>query len=128
MKLCAQAYILGSQDPQYQHILDNVCSIVFLATPHRGSSLADILNKFLYVSFHSPKQYINDLMRNSLRISDINDQFRIHADKMQIVSFFETQPTNVGLKKLVSRPAPALRVTLIIFYLDRSWSREIRLS
>jgi hypothetical protein len=96
-----KAYILGCQDPQYQHILDNVCSVVFLATPHRGSSLADILNKFLYVSFHSPKQYINDLMRNSQRISDINDQFRLHADKMQIVSFFETQPTNVGLKKVV---------------------------
>lgn len=96
-----KAYILGSQDPQYQHILGNVCSIVFLATPHRGSSLADILNKFLFVSFHSPKQYINDLMRNSPRISDINDQFRIHADKMQIVSFFETQPTNVGLKRVI---------------------------
>ncbi|KAH8891099.1 hypothetical protein GQ53DRAFT_823737 [Thozetella sp. PMI_491] len=96
-----KAYILGSQDHQFSHILDTVCSIVFLATPHRGSNLAEILNKFLSVSFQSTKQYVSDLQKNSARIMDINDQFKLHANKMQLVSFFETQATTVGLKKII---------------------------
>lgn len=98
-----QAYILGSQDPQFCHIIDKVASIVFLATPHRGSDLAETLSKFLTASFQSPKQYIVELQKNSARISDINDQFKLYADRLDLVSFFETQPTSVaGLKKLVS--------------------------
>lgn len=97
----AQAYILGSQDAQFQDILGSVRAIVFLATPHRGSNLAQTLTKFLQVSFQSPKQYVSDLQRSSARIVDINDQFKLHADKMQIVSFFETQPTSVGIRKMV---------------------------
>lgn len=97
-----QAYILGSQDPQFQHITNTICSIIFLATPHRGSSLAETLNKILSVSIQSSKQYVSDLQRNSSRIIDINDQFRLYADKIQIVSFFETQPTSIGIKKAVS--------------------------
>jgi hypothetical protein len=96
-----KAYILGNSDAQYRSIMETVCSIVFLATPHRGSGLADILNKLLTVSFQSPKQYISDLMKNSPRIADINDQFRLHAEKAQVVSFFETKPTSMGLKKLI---------------------------
>lgn len=96
-----QAYILGSQDLQFQPILNSVCSIVFLATPHRGSSLADTLNKLLSISLQAPKQYVNDLQKNSARIVDINDQFRFFAEKVDIVSFFETQPTSMGIKKAV---------------------------
>lgn len=105
----AQAYILGSQDFQFQSILNAVCSIVFLATPHRGSSLADTLNKLLNISLQSPKQYVSDLQKSSARIVDINDQFRFYADKVQIVSFFETQPTSVGIKKSVRTSAAALQ-------------------
>lgn len=97
-----QAYILGSQDPQYQDILKTVCGIVFLATPHFGSSLAEILNRFLHVSFQSAKQYVNDLGKDSARIGDINDQFKFYADRMDIVSFFETQSTSLGVRKAVS--------------------------
>lgn len=74
---------------------------MFLATPHRGSGLADVLSKFLSISLHSPKDYIGDLVRNSPRISDINEQFRTYAGRLQIVSFFETHPTIIGLKKVV---------------------------
>ncbi len=96
-----KAYILGTQDVQYRDILDNVRGIVFLATPHRGSNLADMLNTLLSATFQSPKQYVTDLHRNSARISDINDQFRLYADKLELVSFFETMPTSVGIKKVV---------------------------
>lgn len=77
--------------------------MVFLATPHRGSYAAEILNRLLQVSFQSPKQYVKDLQKNSARITDINDQFRHHAEKLQLVSFFETKPTStvMGLGKTV---------------------------
>ncbi|KAI0156467.1 hypothetical protein GGR57DRAFT_82780 [Xylariaceae sp. FL1272] len=96
-----KAYILGCHDPQYQDIVKTVCSIVFLATPHRGSGLAEILNRFLQISTVSPKQYVTDLQKNSTRIRDINDQFRLHAPRMQIVSFFETMQTAVGPRKMI---------------------------
>lgn len=78
-----------------------ICGIIFLATPHRGSGLADILNRLLQLSGQSSKEYVSDLQKNSARIRDINDQFRLHASRFQIVSFFETYPTSMGLRKTV---------------------------
>ena len=92
---------MGYNDPQFHDILDRVCSIVFLATPHRGSSMAEILNRFLLASFQSSKRYISDLQKSSDRIREINDQFRLHAPRIQIVSFFETQPCKIGPMKIV---------------------------
>ncbi|KAI0122935.1 hypothetical protein BJ170DRAFT_118323 [Xylariales sp. AK1849] len=96
-----KALTLGYNDPQYQQILNTVCGIVFLATPHRGSGLAGILNKFLRVTFQSTKKYVSDLQRNSSGIEDINDQFRHHAPRLQIVSFFETLPSHFGMTKII---------------------------
>ncbi|KAK8009239.1 hypothetical protein PG991_011790, partial [Apiospora marii] len=96
-----KALILGYNDSQFKEILDAVRSVVFLATPHRGSGLAEILNRFLQVSFHAPKKYVGDLQRNSPGIEDINEQFRHHASRLQIVSFFETMPSSLGLTKTI---------------------------
>lgn len=77
-------------------------SILFLATPHRGSNLAELLNKILQVSFtHTPKQYITDLSRNSSTLESINDEFRHVARVLKIASFYETLPTSIGVKKIV---------------------------
>lgn len=97
------AYILGQNDPHYKDIIQSTCSIIFLATPHRGTNLAEVLNRILRASIfsHSPKQYITELQRNSPTLQDINDQFRNISSDLQIVSFFETKPTTVGPKKMV---------------------------
>ena len=98
-----KAYILGQSDPQYQDIVQSVRSIVFLSTPHRGTNLAELLNKILSVSLfnHSPKKYITELKQNSPALQDINELFRNIAPKLQIVSLYETQPTSIGPKKLM---------------------------
>lgn len=98
-----KAYILGQNDPQYQDIVQSVRSIVFLSTPHRGTNLAELLNKILSVSLfnHSPKKYITELKQNSSALQDINEQFRNIAPKLQIASFYETQPTSIGPKKIM---------------------------
>jgi len=74
-------------------------AITFLATPHRGTNLATILNWILTSTFLSnSKQYISDLNQNSVALQKLNDQFRHIAPKLDIVSFYETRATPVGLK------------------------------
>ena len=75
--------------------------MVFLATPHRGTDLAKLLNRMLFVSFQSPKDFIVDLRRSSAALEEINEQFRHVAPKLSIFSFYETLPTHVGPKKVV---------------------------
>jgi hypothetical protein len=74
---------------------------MFLATPHRGTNLAELLNRILSVSFQSPKNFIFDLNKSSPALEELNEQFRHIAPKLSIVSFYETLYTTVGLKKLV---------------------------
>jgi hypothetical protein len=96
----------GQYDPDYQDIIEAVSAILFLSTPHRGTNLAEILNRILQVSFISaPKQYISDLTKNSLTLQKLNEQFRHVAPKLDIVSFYETQTTTVGfnMNQIVSR-------------------------
>jgi indole-3-glycerol phosphate synthase len=99
-----KAYILGQNDLHYKDIVQSMASIVFLSTPHRGTNLADVLNRILTASVfnHSPKQYIAELKSNSPTLHEINEQFRHVASTLQIVSFFETMPTVIGPKKMVS--------------------------
>lgn len=76
-------------------------AIIFLATPHRGTNLADLLNRMLFVSFQSSKEFIVDLSKSSSALEEINEQFRHVAPKLSIISFHETLPTLVGPKKVV---------------------------
>ena len=99
--LTDQAYLLGQNDETYQDIVNSISAIVFLATPHRGTDLAELLNRMLFVSFQSPKDFIVDLGRNSAALEEINEQFRHVAPKLSIFSFHETLPTHVGPKKVV---------------------------
>ncbi|KAE8453869.1 hypothetical protein EG329_007645 [Mollisiaceae sp. DMI_Dod_QoI] len=98
-----QAYILGQNDEKYAGIVSSIKSILFLATPHRGSNLAEILNRILTVSIfnHSPKLYISELKNGSQTVEALNEQFRHIAPKLDILSFYETLPTSVGLSKMM---------------------------
>ncbi|KAM7212469.1 hypothetical protein V8F06_012156 [Rhypophila decipiens] len=69
----------------------------FLASPHRGSDSAKLLNSVLRASpFLNPKQYISDIARNSGVLSIINDKFRLVSEDLQIWSFYETIKTCMG--------------------------------
>lgn len=89
---------------EYKDIVSKIKAVLFLSTPHRGTDLADILNKILSGSVfgHSPKDYVNELTKKSPTIDELNEQFRHHAAKLQIFSFYETLTTTVGpLKTLI---------------------------
>ena len=71
--------------------------MVFLATPHRGSALAETLNRVLSVSLvSSSKQYVSDLQRSSVSLGDLNHQFRNIVSNLQLFSFYEMMPTSIG--------------------------------
>ncbi|KAI0426550.1 hypothetical protein F5Y09DRAFT_59910 [Xylaria sp. FL1042] len=95
-----EAYIQGQHDPEYEAIIKAVCAITFIATPHRGTNLAQTLNRILDTTVLSnSKQYVADLIRNSPTLQKLNEQFRHIAPKLDIVSFYETQPTSIGIKR-----------------------------
>lgn len=94
-----EAYMQGQHDPEYEDIIKSICAITFLATPHRGTHLAQTLNRILQSSMvTNSKQYVADLASNSLTLQKLNEQFRHIAPRLDIVSFYETQPTAIGLK------------------------------
>lgn len=96
-----KAYLLGQIDEEYQAIVGSISAIIFLATPHRGTNLAEILTKVLTASLQSPKTFIAELNRNSSALEELNEQFRHVAPRLLIVSFYETLPTSVGPVKLM---------------------------
>lgn len=71
--------LLAKQDPAASNIAARIHSLFFLATPHRGSNLANTLNNLLKLAVgHGPKSYVDNLYPDSEAITAINDQFR-HA-------------------------------------------------
>ena len=94
----------GQNDPMYEDIIKAVSSIIFLSTPHRGTNLAETLNRILQVSFvTNPRRFIAELAAGSQTLQKINEQFRHVAPKLQIVSFYETRPTTVARKTYLVR-------------------------
>ncbi|KAL4923585.1 uncharacterized protein BDV17DRAFT_296216 [Aspergillus undulatus] len=91
-----EAYMQGQNDPLYEHIVKAISAIIFLATPHRGSNLADILNRVLEATWLSnSKLYISELSTDHFTLQKLNEQFRHIAPRLDIVSFYETQPTSI---------------------------------
>lgn len=90
----------GQYDPEYKAIVDAISAIIFLSTPHRGTNLAETLNRILQASIiSSPRQFISELTKNSFTLQRLNEQFRHIAPKHDIVSFYETQMTPIGFNK-----------------------------
>lgn len=96
----------GQNDPEYEAIIKSISAITFLATPHRGTTLAQTLNRILDsvpVMLTNSKQYVADLGKNSLTLQKLNEQFRHIAPRLDIVSFYETMPTAVAKSARVVR-------------------------
>ncbi len=75
--------------------------MLFLSTPHRGTDLAQFLNRILTISMiASPKQYLAEIEQNLATIEQLNEEFRHFAEKLDIFSFYETLQTTVGNKRM----------------------------
>ncbi|KAK7212757.1 hypothetical protein V2G26_019935 [Clonostachys chloroleuca] len=96
-----KAYLLGIHDETYKAIVESISAVVFLATPHRGTHLAETLSHILSATFQSSKSFISDLNKGSFAIEDINEQFRHFAPRLSIWSFYETLATSIGPSKIM---------------------------
>ncbi|KAK6088625.1 NACHT and WD domain-containing protein [Seiridium cupressi] len=95
-----EAYMQGQNDPEYESIIKAITAITFLSTPHRGTSLAQTLNRILdSIVVTSSKQYVADLVSNSITLQKLNEQFRHIAPRLDIVSLYETLPTPLALNR-----------------------------
>ena len=91
-----KAYLLGQNDEAYRGIVESASAMIFLATPHRGTNLAEILNRILSILFQPSRDFIADLNKSSPALEEINEQFRHIAPRLSIWSFYETLATPVG--------------------------------
>ena len=89
----------GQNDPKYESIIKVVSAVIFLATPHRGTNLAELLDRILRSTIMgSSKQYVTELSKGSHTLQRLNEQFRHIAPRLDIFSFYESKPTSIGLK------------------------------
>ncbi|KAI4136572.1 MAG: hypothetical protein LQ341_005546, partial [Variospora aurantia] len=80
--LIGKAYIIFKSSRQYDRIIAHVSAMVFLATPHRGSAFAAMLNNILKASpGRTAKTYIAELERQSSSLQDSNEMFRNIVEK-----------------------------------------------
>jgi len=118
--------IQGSRRPQYESIIDAVEAIVFLATPHRGAQVAQLLNRILSTVLASgTKQYVSDLLPTSFTLESQAESFRHIANKFKLVSFYETKPTPlVKNTKMVREIFRIMSSVLIRWNVDDTWERN----
>ena len=102
-----KAYMLARQGAAYKTLTERFHTIYFLATPHRGSDSAKLLNNILHIA-HSSRAYVADLERGSGAIQTINDEFRNYSMDIDLWSFYETQKLKIGvLSTLIVDPDSA---------------------
>jgi WD40 repeat protein len=98
-----KAYLLAKQSKEYERFSGHVRNIFFLATPHRGSNLAELLSRILQVSAGA-RPFVTDLQPNSATIQAINDEFPRFSGDLNLFSFYETLPMTIGVQKKMVVP------------------------
>lgn len=93
-----KAYILGHQLPEYESLVNRVQAAFFLATPHQGAGIAQLLSRLLSLAPGS-RPFLNDLFPQSEMLQSINEAFPKYSQGLQLFSFYETQPMYYGLGK-----------------------------
>lgn len=93
-----RAYILAHQKDEFASTARRIQAVFFLATPHRGADLAQLVTKILNIT-SGPRPFVTDLHRNSLATQSINDEFPQYSQDLQLFSFYETLPTNYAIGK-----------------------------
>ena len=67
----------GQNDPEYDAIIKAISAIMFLATPHRGTNFAELLDRVLQSTlFTNSNHYISELGKKSFTLQKLNEQFR----------------------------------------------------
>jgi hypothetical protein len=101
-----EALCVASRDPTFKHLHTATHGIIFLGTPHQGSSLAETGITFAnMVRYAYPKirtQLLEALKQDSPTLQDLADDFRHLYPEFEIVSCYERQPTKYGIVSVTS--------------------------
>lgn len=89
-----KAYILANQLPSYANLADRIRSLFFLATPHQGAGIAQLLSRALALA--GPRPFVDDLSPQSAMLQTINEEFPLYSHSLQLLSFYETKPMFYG--------------------------------
>ncbi|CRK18321.1 hypothetical protein BN1723_002463 [Verticillium longisporum] len=92
-----KAFLLSKQKQDFASISQRVNSVYFLATPHHGSDMAEVLARVFAMAGERP--FVKELTRNSPTIQAINNEFPEQATGIRLFSFFETKPMSYGIGK-----------------------------
>ena len=100
-----QALVLAQNEAEYESIKTNSKGIIFLASPHKGSSFANYGNVLAKVAtrlMNRPTpRLINALQSNSDTLLELTTQFIALVPKYQIATFYELKPMSL-LRSLVN--------------------------
>lgn len=93
-----QAQALG--DPQRLTLLERIAGVVFVGTPHQGSSLATVADKLRFILRTNPQ--VSNMVNDDAWLKLLNAQFRsLHAQRsFGVRVFFETKGLFVGRRIL----------------------------
>ena len=105
-----QAIVIASEKVnRYPGISTALQSILFLATPHRGSksaNLSSLLSSIASLAFHRPPTHLSDTLKvDSRALYQISADFRASHSSVNIVNFYEGRKTSIlnSLVHLLSR-------------------------
>lgn len=93
-----QAYLSAKGKQIYASLAARIQGVLFLATPHRGSDLTQVLLKLLDLMGRQ-RPYVTDINRNSPALRSINDNFPERCSDLLLYSFYETLPTSFVVRK-----------------------------
>jgi WD40 repeat protein len=94
-----QAYLLGHREPTFQSVVDRVCAMFFLGTPHQGATIAQTLSRLTAAIGTRP--FVDELFPESPLIQSLTEDFPRLCGNLQLFSFFETKPMLVGVRRML---------------------------
>lgn len=85
--------IANSDSRHYGHLLQRISGIVFLAVPHRGSSLAHVFfsGTKVFNGLGTNSRFLEDLQRDSREFTNISTHFVERGSLIEIRTFYETK-------------------------------------
>ena len=102
-----KALLKAFLEPRYHGIKNATIGILFLGTPHQGSSMADygrvLTNVASWANNRPRARLLRALENNSDALTQLTSDFKNQLSMYQIASFFELKPTR-PLSKPVSPP------------------------
>ena len=66
--------------------------------------MAELLSRILQASSSGSRPFVTDLHPNSVSIQAINDEFPRYSKNLLLYSYYETNPMNFGVKKVIVVP------------------------